>query len=256
MLLMLAKTKLTLLHPHPALLLEDCSRSYLVIADLHIGFEEKFKAQGVKLRTSTQSMVSELSEICSKHKVDEIIILGDVKFTAGRASALERREIPLFLEEISRLGKTTIISGNHDGALLTLLPRGVTLHPESHMVVKDLCLLHGHTLLPDLSTDVEKILIGHIHPTYLKEGSVMAGKHVWLLLKVRREALIDGQNGLAEIYVMPPFNRELSFTGFSGRSGKIISPIIRRSVKGICDALILSLEGEIIGSTESLQYVI
>ncbi len=253
---MLAKTRVTLLHPHPALLLEDGSKRYLLVTDLHIGFEEKFKVGGVKLRASTQNMLSKISEICVKQTVDEIIILGDVKFTIGRVSALERREIPLFLEHLSRLAKTTIICGNHDGSLLTILPREVTLHPEPHMVVGDLCLLHGHTLLPELPSNVSKVVMGHIHPTYLKEGSVMAGKHVWLLLKVKREALLTKQEGVIELYVLPPFNQELSFEGFAGRTGKIISPIIRRAVNAVCDAVILSLEGEIVGYSESLQYVI
>jgi len=256
MFLMLAKTRLTLLHPHPALLIEEGSYSYLVVADLHIGFEEKFKVGGVKLRASTQNMLSEITEICKEQTVDEIIILGDVKFTIGRVSALERREIPIFLEQLSRLAKTTVIAGNHDGALSTILPTSVAIHPKPHRVVEDLCLLHGHTLIPDLPSDVTKMVMGHIHPTYLKEGSVLAGKHVWLLLKVKREALLPNQQGVVEIYVVPPFNRELSFEGFVGRSGKIISPIIRRAVKAVCDALILSLEGEIVGYSESLQYVI
>lgn len=226
------------------------------MADLHIGFEERFKAGGVRLRTVTQSMLSEVSEVCTKHTVDEIIILGDVKFTVGRVSASERREVPLFLERLTRLAKTTIIAGNHDGAISTLLPRGITLHPEQHMVVDDLCLLHGHTLLPPLPSDVRRVVMGHIHPTYLREGSVMAGRHVWLLLKVRREALISKQQGVIEICVLPPFNKELSFEGFAGRLGKIISPIVRRAVKAVCDAVILSLEGEIVGYSESLQYVI
>lgn len=256
MLLMLAKSRLTLLHPHPALLIEDRTKHYLVVADLHIGFEEKFKASGVKLHTSTQNMLSEISEICAKWSVDEIIILGDVKFTIGRVSALERREIPIFLEQLSRLAKTTVICGNHDGALLTILPREVALHPEPHMIVGDLCLLHGHTLLPELPSNVSKVVMGHIHPTYLKEGSIMAGKHVWLLLKVKREALLTKQQGVIELYVLPPFNQELSFEGFASRSGKIISPIIRRAVKAVYDAVVLSLEGEIVGYSESLQYVI
>ena len=226
------------------------------MADLHIGFEEKFKASGIKLRTSTKSMLNEISGICAEHTVDEIIILGDVKFTIGRVSALERREVPLFLEQLSRLAKTTIVCGNHDGALSTLLPREVTLHSEPHILVGDLCLLHGHTLLPDLPANVTKVVMGHIHPTYLREGSVMAGKHVWLLMKVKRETLLAKQEGVIEICILPPFNQELSFKGFAGRSGKIVSPIIRRAVKAICDAVILSLEGEIIGYVESLQYVI
>jgi len=256
MLLMLAKTRLTLLHPHPALLIENSSKHYLAVADLHIGFEEKFKAGGVKLRTSAQNMLNEISEICEKQTVDEIIILGDVKFTIGRASALERKEIPPFLEQLSRLAKTTVIAGNHDGSLSNLLPRGVTLHPEPYMVVEDLCLLHGHTLLPDLPNNVTKVVMGHIHPTYLKEGSVMVGKHVWLLLKVNREALLTKQKGVIEICVLPPFNQELSFEGFASRSGKIISPILKRAVKAVYDAIILSLDGEIVGYGESLGHVI
>jgi putative SbcD/Mre11-related phosphoesterase len=253
---MLAKTRLTLLHPHPALLVKEDSRQYLVLADLHIGFEEKFKLSGVKLCASTQNMLNEISQICAKHTVDEIILLGDLKFTIGRVSALERREIPPFLQHLSRLAKTTVIRGNHDGALSTILPREIILHSKPYLVVGDLCLLHGHTRLPELPSDVTKVVMGHIHPTYLREGSVIAGKHVWLLLKVKREALQSKQEGVIELYVLPPFNRELSFEGFAGRSGRIISPIIRRAVKAVCDAVILSLEGEIVGYSESLQYVI
>jgi len=253
---MLAKTKLVLLHPYPALLIEHNNKHYLVIADLHIGFEEKFKASGVRLPTSTESMLGKVSEICIKHIVDEIIILGDLKFTIGRVSTAERKEVPIFLEQLSRLAKTTIVVGNHDGALPTLIPREVTLHPEPYMVIGNVCLLHGHTLLPALPSKVSKMVMGHIHPTYVKEGSVMAGKHVWLLLRVKREAVLPTQQGLLEIYVLPPFNQELSLKVFAGKSGKIISPIIRRVVKAVCDAVILSLEGEIVGYSESLQYVI
>lgn len=253
---MLAKSKITLLHPHPALLIEEDDIHHLIIADLHIGFEERFKAAGVKLRLSTQAMLNEITEICTQQRIDEIIILGDVKFTVGRVSALERREVPIFLEQVSRLAKTTIVLGNHDGALSTLIPRGVSLHTEPHMIIRDICLLHGHTKLPELLTDVSRVVMGHIHPTYLREGSVLSGKHVWLVLKVRREALWSKQSGVIEIYVLPPLNRELSYVGFAGRTGKIISPIIRRALKGICDALILTVEGEIVGYVDALPYVI
>lgn len=253
---MLAKIQIVLLHPHPALLIDDKGVRYLIAADLHIGFEEKFKAVGIKLHPSTQAMLNELTEICMKQRVDEIIIIGDVKFTIGRVSASERREIPIFLEQASRLAKITIIRGNHDGALSTILPRGAAIHPEPYKVIGDTCLLHGHTTLPDLPKRVTRVVMGHIHPTFLKEGSILSGRHVWLLLKVKRETLWSKQSGVIEIYVLPPFNRELSYTGFTGRTGKIISPILRRALKGVCDALILTEEGEIIGYTDTLQYVI
>ncbi len=253
---MLAKVRLRLLHPYPALLIEYSGRRYLTVADLHIGFEERFKASGVRLKASAQSMVDALSEICLSQDVDEIVLLGDVKFNIGCVSALERREVPLFLEQASRLAKTTIIAGNHDGSISSLLPRGVMLYPELYMLVGDTVLMHGHTLLPSGLKGVSKVVMGHIHPTYMRKGSVLSGRHVWLLLKVKRCVFWRGRRGLLDLYVLPPFNRELSLSLFSLRGGRIISPIIRRAVKGVYDALLLTGEGDIIGGVDDLGHVI
>ena len=99
--------------------------------------------------------------------------------------------------------------------------------------------------------------MGHLHPTYSRRGSPLSGRPVWLLLRGQRLGLFEAsQQGEIEIYVVPSFNRELSYAGFTSSKGRIISPVIRRILKGVQEVAILTLDGEIIGGTDSLPYVL
>ena len=74
--------KIRILHPHPALLIQHRNMKYLVITDLHIGFEEKLFSAGVKITMSVQKMLDELMSIVSEHKPDHLMILGDISVTS------------------------------------------------------------------------------------------------------------------------------------------------------------------------------
>ena len=51
-------------HPlftHPVLLLKDDNKKYLIISDLHIGFEEKLRALGINIVIRIKEMQQELN---------------------------------------------------------------------------------------------------------------------------------------------------------------------------------------------------
>ena len=90
------KTIIQPLFPHPALLLKDGMKKYLVISDLHIGFEETFKNSGINLETKIEKMQSELLNLINELKPNNLIILGDLKNSINKINNSEWKNIPFF----------------------------------------------------------------------------------------------------------------------------------------------------------------
>ncbi|MEM4298227.1 MAG: metallophosphoesterase [Nitrososphaerota archaeon] len=242
------------LFPHPALLLVK-DKKYLIISDLHIGFEEKYEGAGIRVRSSTDAMMKVLSQLLEEHRPDHLIILGDVKDSIDRIGRAEWREVPSFLENITSKVKVSVVAGNHDGGILPLLPKDVRLLEGPVVLMGDDALLHGHTGLPARAASAKRIIMGHIHPKYGRKGSSLSGKPVWLRLKVKRSHIFDEEKeGDLEVYVLPAFNKELAW--YTSMRRKIVSPILRRAKDGIVDGWVITLEGDIVGGLESLQYVL
>ena len=248
--------ELKMLYPYPSLLLKDGS-SYIVISDLHIGFEERFIDKGITIPPSTLQMRKELKKLIIKNNPDQVIILGDIKHSITFASEMEKIEINTFFEELSKLSEVSIITGNHDGMISSLLPNCIKINETPHMIIDDVLLLHGHTKLPLDVSNLKTIIMGHLHPTYNRLNTTISGKQVWLILHVSSRSLFNNDDdSIIQIYVLPSFNRELAQIGFTSNRGKIVSPIIRRINNHILHSEIVTLEGDIIGDLDSLQYVL
>ena len=65
-----------------------------------------------------------------QHKPDELVILGDVKYTVVKAEFGEWHDIPDFFSELTGIiSNISIVRGNHDANLDPLLPENVKLLP-------------------------------------------------------------------------------------------------------------------------------
>lgn len=246
-----------LLHPYPALLLTERERRYLVISDIHIGFEEKYAEAGVHIQGSIEASTKTLSILLEEQKPDELIILGDVKYSVDRISYPEWREVPRFFEGLPRKQKITVIPGNHDGTLTPLLPRNVELLAKPSLLIGRSGLIHGHMNVSSELLPARRLIMGHVHPRYSRKESPLSGRPIWLLLKVEKKLLFkEAGNEYLDIYVLPAFNEELTWVGFANVRGNIISPIIRKVHDGIREAVIMTLEGDILGGLEALEYVL
>jgi putative SbcD/Mre11-related phosphoesterase len=247
------------LHPHAALFLQDSKqKKYIAVTDLHLGFEAELDSKGVTLRHSTvHDMVAELSDLARSEGAHGLILLGDVKHKVGSITRQEWEDIPLFLKKLAAISQVYLVPGNHDGNIRHLVPEQVSLISSKGMMLEDTLFVHGHSMPSNLRAGIKRIVMGHLHPVFLKEGSVVNGERVWIHLRARKRALFD-QEGSLDIVVVPSFNKHLYAYGQKSYR-KSISPIINRIVKetdGIEDCIVARLDGSIIGDSSILQNIL
>lgn len=238
----------------PALILEDVQRS-LVITDLHIGFEIGMISNDINVKP--EDMIKEihlaLDILIESEKPDNLILLGDIKSGIDSISKIEWQTVPMFFEIGKRIN-TLVIPGNHDGNLSHLVPEYVTMAGPSGLVIGDTLLTHGHVMPSENFSNVNKIVMGHLHPVYFQEGSVLDGQRLWVSIKTEKKNIFPSSRGDLEIIIMPSFNKYFYAT-HKRYHKKSISPILER-VKERYSAKIVTLDGSIIGDESVLKNII
>jgi uncharacterized protein len=246
------------LHPHAALLLEGDGRKYVAVSDLHIGLEAELGNKGITVKPNlVADMINELLGLVESEKADAIVLLGDVKHTVGSISKQEWDDIPAFLRQLATKADVYLVPGNHDSNIRHLVPDSVNVASAKGMALDDTLLVHGHSMPSDLRSNVRRIVMGHIHPVFLKRESVIHGQRVWLYLQAKKEALFSEQ-GLVDIVVVPSFNQYLYATG-EKYYHKSISPIISRVInydKGVQKCLVATLDGSVVGDNAVLPNIL
>ncbi len=239
----------------PALILEGESRN-LIVADLHIGFEADLAAKNIFVgkNTSINDMISEICKIIDDTKPDSLILLGDVKSSIKSISKNEWDEIPLFFDKVGKKVEIVLIPGNHDSNIQRLVPDGVTLVSSTGLVVENTLLTHGHTLPSNNFSHVDKIIMGHVHPVFFKEDSVLNGQRVWVSIKTEKSKIFSSSSGEIEIIIVPSFNKYFYAT-HKKKYKKSISPIIEK-IKKKSSAKIVTLDGAVIGNESMISNVL
>jgi len=243
-----------LVQSQPALILEDGKR-YLVVTDLHIGFESSLVANDIHVepRDLVHEMVQNLEDIMEQQKPDLLVLLGDVKASVESISKIEWDAVPLFFD-IGKKIETIVIPGNHDGNIQKLVPDWVSVSSSSGIVIGDVLLTHGHVMPSENLSHVNKIIMGHVHPVYFQEGSVLDGQRVWVSIKADKGKIFPSSSGPLEVIIIPSFNRYFYAT-YKKYHKKSISPILE-SIKGFQSAKIVTLDGSIIGNESMISNVL
>tara|TARA_B100000029_G_scaffold144286_1_gene139511 strand:- start:200 stop:955 length:756 start_codon:yes stop_codon:yes gene_type:complete len=236
----------------PALILEG-EKKYLVITDLHIGFENEFATNKIELgkNSSINETIKKLKKLIKIEKPESTILLGDIKSSINRISDTEWKEIPHFFEAIKKETNLILVPGNHDANIQHLTPHDVTVTNSIGLVIEDTLLTHGHTLPTKNFSNVKKIIMGHIHPVFFNNSSLLNGERVWISLKARKEQIFPSTDSEIEITIMPSFNPYFYATQKKFYK-KSISPIIHK-LKSVTEAKIVTLDGAIIGNESMLE---
>ena len=247
-------TKIRIVPLQPALLLESEQR-FLVLSDLHIGFESGMISNDIHLRPEgiIEELHSNIYSLIESEKPDSLILLGDIKSGINSISKIEWLTVPLFFE-IGKKINTIVIPGNHDGNLARLVPDYVTMTGQSGLVVGDTLLTHGHALPSENFSHVNRIVMGHLHPIYFQESSVLDGQRLWVSIKTDKNKIFQSTSGEVEIIVIPSFNKYF-YPTFKKHHKKSISPILER-VGDDFSAKIVTLDGSIIGDESNLWNII
>lgn len=239
----------------PALILKGKKKN-MIITDIHIGFESSMTSNEIFIgkNSTIKQTIDEVSEIIDDEKPDSIILLGDIKSSVKNISRNEWDEVPMFFNEISKKCDVVLIPGNHDANIQRLVPDNITMISSTGMVEEDVLLTHGHTMPSENFSHVNKIIMGHLHPVFFQEDSVMNGQRVWVTIKTEKEKIFPNKSGELEITIIPSFNRYFYAT-HRKKYKKSISPIIDR-IKTASSAKIITLDGSIIGNESMIENVI
>jgi putative SbcD/Mre11-related phosphoesterase len=187
----------------------------LILADLHIGYEEALHKEGILVpRTMFKELKEEVKKLL-KLKPKTIIVNGDLKHEFGEISRQEWNEVLEILEILLKKSKVVLIKGNHD-TILEPIAKKKGLLIKDFYCFDGICVLHGHKLFLDKEVNDSKLLIiGHEHPAVsIREGIKQEKYKCFLLGRWKKKKII----------VMPSF-----FTIFEGsdiRKEKLLSPFL------------------------------
>jgi len=239
----------------PALILEGKKKS-LIVTDIHIGFENSMASNEIFIgkNSTINETIQELSEMIDAEKPDSVILLGDIKSSIKSISRNEWNEVPMFFEKISEKCDVILVPGNHDANIQKLVPDNISMISSTGMVEENILLTHGHTMPSENFSHVDKIIMGHIHPVFFQEDSVMNGQRVWVSIKIEKEKIFPNKSGELEITIIPSFNKYFYAT-HRKKYKKSISPIIDK-IKTASSARIVTLDGVIIGNESIIDQVI
>jgi putative SbcD/Mre11-related phosphoesterase len=231
-------------------------KRHLVATDLHIGFESNLASNQIFIgkNSSVNESIELISSIIESENPDDLILLGDVKSSIKTISRNEWDEVPLFLKRLQEKTSVILIPGNHDSNIQKLVPDGITMIGSLGLVIENALLTHGHTMPTENFSHVDKIIMGHVHPVFFEEDSVLNGQRVWVSLKAEKEKIFPSASGEIEITIVPSFNRYFYATRKKTYK-KSTSPILER-IKGFSSAKIATLDGTIIGDESLLSQVI
>jgi len=243
-----------LVNNYPALIIEGQEKN-LVITDLHLGFEDNLSQNNIFLgkNSTVNESIKEVEKILVKTKPDTLTLLGDIKSGIKSITKSEWNDVPVFLEKIKKQINLTIIPGNHDANIEKLVPEGVSVSTAKGLIVEDILLTHGHTMPSENFSVINKIIMGHVHPIFFQEKSIINGKRVWVTIKCNKQKIFPSKTGELEIIIMPTFNKYF-YTTQKKFYKKSISPILEKIE--VLEAKILTLDGTILGNESLLPYII
>ena len=239
----------------PALIL-DGKKKYLIVTDIHIGFENKLALNNIFIgkNSTINETIQELLEIIDTVNPDAVILLGDIKSSIKSISRNEWDEVQKCFKKIREKCDVILVPGNHDANSQKLVPDNISMISSKGIVEENVLLTHGHTMPSENFSHVDKIIMGHVHPVFFQEDSVINGQRVWVSIKTEKEKIFPNKSGGLEIIIIPSFNKYFYAT-HRKKYKKSISPIINK-IKTITTKKIVKLDGTIIGNESIIEQVI
>lgn len=184
--------------------------NFLVISDLHLGYEKQLKEKGFSVPSQTKSFVEKIKEI--EGDFENLLLLGDVKHNIPKISYQERKEIPYFFSELDKeFGSIVVVKGNHDGNI-EKLTRGNAKVVSDYTIGREYGFSHGHRWPSEEVMKCETLFIGHVHPSFRvkDESGARYNYRSWMVSKLDREKIIENEKyeevNCEKVIVMPVFN--------------------------------------------------
>jgi hypothetical protein len=277
---------LKLLWPNPAALVKTEKTNALLIADPHLGWETALQEKGIHIPSQTEKILNKLTAIISKYKPQELVILGDVKYTVISSQLGEWHDVPDFFGKLQKYVKSiAIVRGNHDANLEPLLPENIELLPATGSVIGDVGIFHGHKWPSPALLKCKTLVMGHLHPVvvFRDPAGFKITRQVWMKANCHTEAfgkiLLQKHNvkvegtvaetlrkhygvnlKTQEIFIMPSFNdflggRPVNETKSRKEIGaeSLIGPVLRSEAVDVDNSELYLLDGNYLGTLSHLR---
>ena len=196
----------------------------LIVADLHLGYEEVLAEQGIHLpRSQYYKIKGILTKLINYLNPELIVLLGDVKHEFGEATKQEWIEVVDLMRFLKNVTKEVyVIRGNHDNFLISILRReGVPLF-EPGMELGNVFLTHGHKRIELGEVSAKKLIIGHEHPAIALRDD--------LGVKHKFKCFLRGSFRGRELLVLPALSPLMPGSEVNSLpKDKLLSPILRES---------------------------
>ena len=273
-------TKIQLVPPYPAILLQENSDKALVVSDLHIGWERLLSQRGVHIPSQTPKIKDMLLKLIKETKPTDMIMLGDIKDAITKVSMEEWRDIPKIFEEIQEKVKHIhVILGNHDGNLEPLLPEAVNIVPSSGTSFGDIGLFHGHAWPAPALLKCRSLVTGHVHPTVVIQDpmGLRITRQVFVKASCNSEQLtksllkylgtksdtnitndLTEHSNVSHLFIIPSFNqflggRPINEKRRTKKTDAYIGPILRSGCINIDEAEVYLLDATFLGTVKQLK---
>jgi len=199
------------------------SSKTLIIPDVHIGYEEALNKQGILIpRIQFNEIMKNIEIIIKKIKkkykrINQVIILGDLKHEFGTISETEWRHTLKFLDYLSKhTEKIILLKGNHD-KILGPIAKKRDLEIVDEFIIDNILLTHGDTL-PTIPKPIKTIIIGHEHCAIsLKDGARVE----------KFKCFIKGRYKKFNLIATPSFNPIIEGTDLTKEA--LLSPFLKNS---------------------------
>jgi putative SbcD/Mre11-related phosphoesterase len=235
----------------PAILVDDV----LAVADLHIGIEAELQESGVTLPSQTRKIATRLRDLVERTGARRLVLLGDVKHFIPGISPTERRDLPIFFNELyDVVDEIHIAAGNHDPLLRPYIGEVVTIHKPTGFRLGDAGFVHGHAWPSEEVMAAKVLLMGHNHPAVVFVDALGA-RHVqpcWVRVPFRKKharypALPR------EAIVVPAFNELCGGTPVNDARAKFLGPLVTDEVLRLDRARLHLLDGTDLGALPTLK---
>jgi hypothetical protein len=277
---------LNLLLPYPAALIKTEKTKTLLIADPHIGWEIALQEKGIHVPSQTPKILKKLTSIITKFKPEQLVILGDVKYTVVSSELGEWHDVPYFFNKLQGyISDIAIVRGNHDANIEPLLPENVKLLPATGEVIGDVGVFHGHKWPSPALLKCKTLVMGHLHPVvvFRDPAGFKITRQVWMKANCNGEALakvllqkhnvrVEGTVAktlkkhykvrlkTSQIFIMPSFNDFLGGRPVNETrprkdigSEALIGPVLRSESVDVDNSELYLLDGTYLGTLNQLR---
>lgn len=253
-----------------AALLVDSPVRTLIVADLHVGFEEELRDAGFMVPVQSWKIVESLVNILRSYEPKKLVVLGDLKHKVPGASKIEWRYLPSMVDEIkNHIDELVLVPGNHDGGIDDIIGNSIAYASSNGFMLDDgrskLGLFHGHAWPSKELLDSNTLIMAHMHPV-VRLGTdigLTVRRRVWLRLEgpsERLERKLGIRKGLRrrkniKLLVMPSFNEFLSGLAVNAASEgrELIGPVVRSGAFELSSGEVYTLDGIHLGKVSVLR---